>query len=114
MNVRFSDRALRIRVSRAEFEQLLSNRAVTLDLALPHDHSFRVSVRSGAVGGWQLDSDPTGLWLSIPHAELTALAAALPSKEGVTHTFTTHGAEAQLAFEVDVKKPRGSAQAVST
>lgn len=24
-------------------------------------------------GGWQLDSDPTGLWLTIPRAELAQL-----------------------------------------
>jgi hypothetical protein len=83
MDVRFSGQALYCQISRAELETLSSGRSVDLIVSLPKHRSFRVSVRPSAMsadrGGWQLDSDPTGLWLTIPRAELEQL--------GQTETF---------------------------
>ncbi|HEX7115615.1 MAG TPA: hypothetical protein VF193_10835 [Steroidobacter sp.] len=104
MNVRFSDRAVRCRVTRAELDRLLSGRAVSLDLALPRDHWFRVNVRPAALNGWQLDSDPTGLWLAIPRSELQELAQSLPDKQGIRQSFDTSAGEIiAVTFEVDVE-----------
>jgi hypothetical protein len=104
MNVRFSDRAVRCRITRAELDRLLSGRAIELEVQLPKDHKFRVNVRPSVVNGWQLDSDPTGLWLSIPRVDLESLSQALPSKEGVERTFpTANGGELVLNFEVDLR-----------
>jgi hypothetical protein len=70
-------------ISRTELETLLSGRSVDLIFSLPRHRQFRVSVRPSAMsadrGGWQLDSDPTGIWLTIPRAELAQL--------GQTETF---------------------------
>ena len=83
MDVRFSGQALYCQISRAELATLASGRSVDLIVSLPRHRSFRVSVRPSAMsadrGGWQLDSDPTGLWLTIPRAELEQL--------GQTETF---------------------------
>ncbi|HEY5755170.1 MAG TPA: hypothetical protein VIU34_05070 [Steroidobacter sp.] len=83
MDVRFSGQALYCQISRAELATLTSGRSVDLIVSLPKHRTFRVSVRPSAMsadrGGWQLDSDPTGLWLTIPRAELEQL--------GQTETF---------------------------
>jgi hypothetical protein len=104
MNVKFSPQALRCRVARAELDLLLAGRAVALEVELPRNHKFRVSVQPSSTGAWQLDSDPTGLWLTIPRAALQSLADALPSKEGVEHSFPIgDGREVKVSFEVDVR-----------
>lgn len=74
MNLGFANRAVRCRVTRAELDRLLSGRAVSLEIALPRDHRFRANVRTVALRDWQLDSDPTGLWLAIPRTELESFA----------------------------------------
>ncbi|HKQ83738.1 MAG TPA: hypothetical protein VJS42_16215 [Steroidobacteraceae bacterium] len=106
MNLRLSEHSLRWRVSRAEVDVLLSGRAVKLLLALPRAHSFQVVVRMSAIQGWQLDSDPTGLWLTVPRAELQALADSLPTKEPIEHVLDIDGRELKLSFEVDVREKK--------
>jgi hypothetical protein len=104
MNIRFSERAVRCRVSRAELDRLLSGRAVTLEVALPRDHVFRVNIRPSTLGGWRLEADPTGLWLTIPRTDLESLSASLPSKEGLDQIFpASNGSSVAVTFEVDVK-----------
>src|SRR5262245_12078754 len=101
-----SEHSLRWRVNRAEVEVLLSGRAIKLLLALPRAHSFQVVVRMSAIQGWSLDSDPTGLWLTIPRAELQALAESLPTKEPIEHALMIDGQELKLSFEVDVREKK--------
>ncbi|MGH8176966.1 MAG: DUF7009 family protein [Steroidobacter sp.] len=109
MNVRFSAQALRCRVSRAELDRLLSGRAVALEVTLPRDHVFRVNVRPTTLAGWQLDTDPTGLWLTIPRTALESLSLSAPNKEGVEQTFeTSNGGSVAVSFEVDVKEKRSA------
>ncbi len=104
MNVRFSDRTVRCRVKRAELEALLRGRAVELEVALPRDHVFRVNVRPSPLAEWRLDSDPTGIWITIPTQALQALAESLPSREGIEHAFELeNGGGVVVVFEVDVK-----------
>ena len=38
-------------------------------------------------GGWQLDSDPTGLWLTVPRAELEQLGQTETFAERLMHDF---------------------------
>lgn len=103
MNVRLSEHSLRWRVNRAEVDVLLSGRAVKLLLRLPRAHTFQIVARVSAIQGWQLDSDPTGLWLTIPRVELQALADSLPTKEPIEHALDVDGHELKLSFEVDVR-----------
>lgn len=103
MNIKLSQDTVRCRVSRAELERLLTGRAVTLTVPLPRSHVFRASVWPGAIGGWQLESDPTGLWITIPKAELQRLADSLPSKEGLRFEFETDDGKVTVRFEVDIR-----------
>ena len=111
MNVRFSEQAVRCRITRAELDLLLVGRAIDLEVALPRDHTFRVNVRPGIVpagsthNGWKLDSDPTGLWLTIPRAQLEEFAQAPPSKKGLEQIFpAANGRTVTVAFEVDLRR----------
>jgi hypothetical protein len=71
------------------------------------------------IGQWQLDSDPTGLWLTIPRDELASLVQSLPSKEGIEHAFDLANGETSgsgrivVSFDVDVKDARRVARAES-
>ena len=103
MNLRFDAHGIRIRVSSDEFERLHTGKSLGLEVPLPRGHAFRAKVNQSNSNDWQFDSDPTGLWLSIPRAELDALAQTLPNKEGVMHGFGTHYGELQISLEVDVK-----------
>jgi len=40
MNVRFSDHAIRCRATAAELQQLLTGRAIELEICLPRDRRF--------------------------------------------------------------------------
>jgi hypothetical protein len=104
MNVRFSEQAIRCRATAAELQQLLTGRALALELCLPRDRQFRVNVRPAALETWQLDSDPTGIWIAIPRSQLQALAETVPSKEGIERGFETAQGSLTVTFEVDVKK----------
>jgi hypothetical protein len=104
MNVRFSEQAIRCRATAVELQQLLTGRAVALELCLPRDRKFRVNVRPAALGTWQLDSDPTGIWIAIPRAQLQALAETVPLKEGIEESFETAQGSVKVVFEVDLKK----------
>jgi hypothetical protein len=103
MNVRFSDRAIRCRATAAELQRLLTGRAITLELCLPRDRRFLINVRPAALETWQLESDPTGIWISIPRSQLEALAQTLPSKDGIEHAFQTAQGSVAVKFEVDLK-----------
>ena len=104
MNVRFSDSAIRCRATAAELEQLLTGRAISIELCLPRDRRFRINVRPAALETWQLESDPTGIWISIPRSQFEALAQTLPSKEGIEHAFETTQGSVVVTFEVDLKR----------
>lgn len=103
MNVRFSEQAIRCRATAAELQQLLTGRALALELCLPRDRKFRVNVRPAALETWQLDSDPTGIWIAIPRSQLQQLAETVPNKEGIRRSFDTAQGTLTVTFEVDLR-----------
>jgi hypothetical protein len=70
---------------------------------MPRAHQFRASVSVTPIGDWQLDSDPTGMWLSLPRSALEEMIQDLPRKEGLEHSFETGGSRLGVAFEVDLR-----------
>lgn len=106
MNVRFADQSIRFRVQNEEFERLLTGKAVSLEVTVFNSRVFRANISSSMLGPWQLDSDPTGLWLSVPREELKTLNDNLPSKEGLEHEFKTNHGDLHVSLEVDVKRER--------
>ena len=105
MNVRFSEQAIRCRATAAELQQLLTGRALALELCLPRDRKFLINVRPAVLETWQLDSDPTGIWITIPRSQLQALAETVPNKEGIERSFETAQGSVTVTFEVDLRKP---------
>jgi hypothetical protein len=105
MNVRFTPDSIRCRLTSAEFELLKSGRAVDLIVALPRNHSFRINLRPSALNQWQLASDPTGIWITVPAREVNSLAEMLPSKEGIEHSFELDVGSIVVILEVDVRRP---------
>lgn len=102
MNLRFAAHSIRVRITRDEFQLLHDGKPLGLEISLPRGHVFRAKVNPA--NEWMFDSDPTGLWLSVPRAELAALLESLPAKEGISHAFSTHHGELELTLEVDVKQ----------
>jgi hypothetical protein len=106
MNVRFSAESIRCRLTTADFDRLLTGRAVELLVPLPLNHTFKINVRPNALNQWQLASDPTGIWVTVPMAELKSLAETLPSKEGIERSFELDSGSILVVLEVDVRKHR--------
>ncbi len=104
MNIRFSDRHIRFRIARHELDRLLAGRSLGLDVPMPRSHQFRASINVTPLGDWQLDSDPTGLWLSIPRSAVEDLIQSLPRKEGLEHAFQTDSGALTVIFEVDLRE----------
>jgi|SRR6188768_3239172 len=105
MNIKFSEHELRVRVTRGELNTLLSSRAIKLEVELPRNHIFKVNIRPAMIGGWSLESDPTGVWITIPRADLDTFSQNLPSREGLEHAFElSSGKRIQVSFEVDVRE----------
>ena len=104
MNVRFTADSIRCRLTPAEFALLNSGRAVELIVALPRNHAFKINVRPSALNQWQLASDPTGIWITVPANELKSLAETLPSREGIERSFDLDAGSIVVNLEVDVRK----------
>ena len=115
MDVHFSGQALHCQMSRAELQRLSSGRSVELQVALPRNHSFKISIRPTAIaadrGGWQLDSDPTGIWLTVPRAQVELLGQTTSFAERLMREFpVSSGSQVQVILEViaDEEKIAGS------
>lgn len=110
MNVRFTAESIRCRLTAAEFDLLNSARAVELLVPLPRNHTFKINLRPSALNQWQLASDPTGIWITVPSLELKSLAENLPSKEGIEHSFDLETGAISVVLEVDVRKRQDGTQ----
>jgi hypothetical protein len=104
VDVRFSGQALFCQITRSELQRLSSGRAIDLVVELPKHHSFRMSVRPSPMsadrGGWQLDNDPTGIWLTIPRAELELLGQTTTFAERLIRDFpVSDGQQVQVILE---------------
>lgn len=101
MNLQFAANRIHIHATADEFQQLCDNRTLTLDVPLPHGHAFRAKLNTISSSDWLCESDPTGLWLSMPRRELRELAAAQPGQVGLVHHFDTQRGDLEISFEVD-------------
>jgi hypothetical protein len=104
VDVRFSGQSLYCQITRSELERLSTGRSIDLVVQLPKHHSFRMSLRpspmSAERGGWQLDSDPTGMWLTIPRAELELLGQTTTFAERLVREFAvSDGENVQVILE---------------
>lgn len=104
MNVRFAPDEVRIRVTRDELTELLQRHSLRMTVPLPGQHAFQASVATERLADWRLDSDPTGIWVSLPLADIHTLSESGPTAEGLVHQFALpSGGNLELRFEVDVR-----------
>jgi hypothetical protein len=91
VDVRFSGQSLYCQITRSELARVAAGLSVDLIFQLPKHRSFRVSLRPSSMsadrGGWALESDPTGIWLTIPRAELEMLGQTTTFAERLTREF---------------------------
>ena len=104
MDVRFSGQSLFCQITRSELERLVSGLSIDLIFQLPKHRSFRVSLRPSSMsadrGGWQLDSDPTGIWLTVPRVELQMFGQTTTFAERLTRDFpASDGQHVQVILE---------------
>ncbi|MBI2381877.1 MAG: hypothetical protein HYV16_14080 [Gammaproteobacteria bacterium] len=101
MNVRLDHQNLRIRLSAEEFAELRAGKRVHMTTRMP-GLRFRAEVEQGEEAHVRFGHFADGFLLVAPSAELTALAARLPSKEGLEWRVAVDAQNALLvSLEVD-------------
>lgn len=102
MKVQFSSGRLRIRVDRREFDAVRAGESLTL--ALTPAGPWQLHVDAGEAPMLRRDIDR--LALTFPRDELDALAARLPSRDGIALHLMLDAHPVDVAFEVDIRAPR--------
>jgi hypothetical protein len=106
MKVQFEAGRLRLRVTRAELESLRTGGTLVTALDWPGG-GWRVEV--GTASEFRGDAASRTLRLALAHASLDALAARLPSRDGLRETIALPTGAIELRFEVDLhdgRRPR--------
>lgn len=103
MKVQFSSDAVRIRLPREAFDALCAGSALRLALPLAGSAGQVVLHRGPAFGAVAAED---GLHVTWPQAGLDALAARLPSREGLEATAQLAGRAVRFTLEVDVRSGR--------
>lgn len=102
MRVQSEGQELRLRIYEAELAELLGGKAVENRVHWPDGRTEMQKLRLAAAAGWSRDAD--GWRLELPEAEVRALAARLPSREGLHVTLPgTQGDSLNVLFDVDVR-----------
>lgn len=103
MKVQFSGDAVRIRLPREAFDDLCAGSALRLALPLAGSAGAVVLRRGPAFEAMAADD---GLHVTWPQARLDALAARLPSREGLEATAQLAGRAVRFTLEVDLRSGR--------
>jgi hypothetical protein len=105
MNLKISKNAMRFRVSRQEFEQLLQ--AEKLSVPVPFLQAIHLQIEAANdFLGMNFTATENAWLLQISKTTLDDFAKSLPSREGLEQNTKLNNKEILLAFEVDVKKGR--------
>lgn len=97
MRVQQQGQALRLRIDEAELARLLAGEAVDNTTRWPDGRAEAQRVALAEAARWQRADD--GWRVELPQAEVRALAARLPSREGIA--FALEGLD--VTFDVDVR-----------
>jgi uncharacterized protein YhdP len=102
MRVQQQQQILRVRIQEAELASLLAGESVVNATRWPDGERQRQRVALGEKLTWQ--REPDGWCLSIPAAEVKALAARLPSKDGLAWSLADgEGPALDIRFDIDVR-----------
>jgi|GEM_PF-94540 len=104
MKVQVQHQQLRLRIDEAELAQLRDGRCVENATWLPGGTVWSISLTLHD-GGFCIDADAApAVAIRLPRAEVLALAARLPCREGLGHVFPAGRTPAlHLRFDIDVR-----------
>ena len=102
MKLGFAAGSITIRIHPDELAKLAVGGSIGLHVALPRGHEFRVKLNQTQTEQWHFDSDPTGLWLTVPRAQLDILGRGQSDMHCIQQTFMTHQDEVVIRLELDV------------
>lgn len=102
MKVQQQEQALRLRIDEAELAQLLAGSTVGNRTQWPDGRVEHQRLALAGSHGWRRDDD--GWRMTLADAEVRALAARLPSREGLSLSLpVASGQPLQVVFDVDVR-----------
>jgi hypothetical protein len=102
MRVQQQQQVLRVRIQESELESLLGGELVINQTRWPDGELERQQVVLAGHLAWQ--REPDGWCLKLPATEVKALAARLPSKEGLTWSLAGgDGPALDIRFDIDVR-----------
>lgn len=110
MNLRLSPGAVRVRLSRSELDQLLISGEISANTQyMPNIAYTYAVVLDDAVTDLMLDASQTGIQLRLSADQARALAARLPSKEGIeSQQIDDQGNVLAVSLEVDLHSKRNA------
>lgn len=103
MRVQLTGQTLRLRVDEPELQRLLQGEGVDNTTRWPDGETGQQRLTLGDDAAWQRTAE--GWTVTLPTAEVRALAERLPSREGLTFALAVpqHDDPLQLCFDVDVR-----------
>lgn len=103
MKLQFETGRLRLRVERAEFAALREGGRLEVRLGWPQQ-AWHLTVAAGEVLGLRVVGDSVAL--TLPAADLVALAARAPWRDGLRYALDLPDGAVDLRFEVDLHDGR--------
>ena len=102
MKVQLQDQSLRLRIDEAELSRLLDGAPVGNRTRWPDGRIENQQLFLGDAPSWQREAD--GWRVTLDETQVRALAARLPSRDGLSMTLpVSGGGSLQLLFDVDVR-----------
>ncbi|HET7299612.1 MAG TPA: hypothetical protein VFJ01_03080 [Oleiagrimonas sp.] len=102
MRVQQQEQSLRLRIDEAELARLLAGETAQNETCWPDGRVERQRLALAEQLDWQRDDD--GWCIVLPASEVRALAARLPSRDGLTWDMPVPGGEVlRILFDVDVR-----------
>lgn len=102
MRVQLENQTLRLRIDETELAQMLAGGIAENRTRLPDGRHEIQQIRLASQTGWQRED---ARWcIELPDAEVRALSARLPSRDGLHFDLPTpDGGTLQILFDVDVR-----------
>lgn len=103
MKLQLASDALRLRLTAAEFAQLRAGGTVAADLPLPNQVPLRVRFEAGEAFAVL---EAPGVCLALPRADLAALEARLPCRDGLEYAAEAPTGPIRIVIDVDIRDVR--------
>ncbi len=107
MKIQIEPAQLRFRLDRAEFAALLAAQPLQARWPLAPEQTLRVTVQATTAAEPVWQATALNWQLQLPAAELAALAARLPCRDGLSWRIDCGGTPLCLSLDVDIHDGRG-------